>query len=105
MALTRSFRETVKDRVQRDPAFREAILLEAVEVLLSGDVQTGKALLRDFINATIGFDDLSRRTGTPAKSLMRMFGPKGNPAARTLFTVIGELQEASGVVLQLQRAA
>lgn len=105
MPLTRSFRETVKDRVQRDPSFREAILLEAVEVLLSGDVQTGKALLRDFINATMGFDDLSRRTGTPAKSLMRMFGPKGNPTARTLFTVIGELQEASGVVLQLQRAA
>ncbi len=58
MALTREFKETIQARVERDPAFREALLKEGVECLLSGDVETGKTVLRDCINATIGFDAL-----------------------------------------------
>jgi len=104
MPLTRSFRDTVKARIERDPAFRDALLTEAVEVLLSGDVQTGKAVMRDYINATVGFAELSKRTSTPPKSLMRMFSPSGNPTARTLFAVIRELQKAAGVVLELRAA-
>jgi DNA-binding phage protein len=99
MALTRSFKETVKARAERDPKFRAALLTEAVEQMLAGDVDTGKAVLRDYINATVGFERLARETGTPAKSLMRMFGPKGNPRASNLFTVIGWLQKASKVRL------
>ena len=99
MALTRSFRETVKARAARDTAFRAALLTEAVELLLAGDVETGKAVLRDYINATVGFEKLAAETGTPSKSLMRMFGPKGNPRASNLFTVISRLQKASGVHL------
>ena len=102
MALTRSFKETVQARVQRDPAFREALLTEGVDAFLSGDMETGKAVLRDFINATIGFDRLASATGTPPKSLMRMFSPSGNPNARNLFGVIGELQKQSGVQLHAQ---
>ncbi len=59
MALTRDFKETIQARVERDPAFREELLKEGVEYLLSGDVDTGKAVLRDYINATIGFDELA----------------------------------------------
>lgn len=55
------------------------------QCLLSGDVDTGKAILRDYSNGTIGFEELSDRTHTPAKSLMRMFGPKGTPQAKNLF--------------------
>ena len=88
MALTRSFKETVKARAERDPSFRAALLTEAIEQLLSGDVATGKAVLRDYINATVGFERLARETGTPAKSLMRMFGPNGNPQAGNLFAVL-----------------
>ena len=99
MALTRSFKETVQARVQRDEAFREALLAEGVDAFLAGDVETGKAVLRDYINATIGFDQLAAATGTPSKSLMRMFGPSGNPNARNLFGVLGELQRRSGVYL------
>jgi hypothetical protein len=54
MALTRDFRETVRARVQRAPAFREALLWEAVEAMLAGDLKAGKAALRDYVNATIG---------------------------------------------------
>jgi len=99
MALTRSFKETVKARAERDPAFRAALFTEAIEQMLSGDVDTGKAVLRDYINATIGFERLARETGTPIKSLMRMFGPKGNPRATNLFAVISRLQKASRVRL------
>jgi DNA-binding phage protein len=101
MALTRSFKETVKARVERDPKFRASLLQEAVEQMLAGDMETGKAVMRDYINATMGFERLARETGTPAKSLMRMFSPKGNPRANNLFSVIGRLQKASKVRLAI----
>ncbi len=104
MTLTRSFKETVKARAERDEAFREALLREGVECLLSGDVETGKAVLRDYINATIGFESLSEATNTPAKSLMRMFSPRGNPQASNLFAVIAHLQTQTGVQLEVSAA-
>ena len=102
MALTRSFKETVKARVARDPDFKQALLTEGVGALLEGDVGTGKAVLRDYINATIGFEELGRATGTPPKSLMRMFGPRGNPQARNLFAVIEHLQKQTAVRLRVR---
>ena len=104
MVLTRDFKETVQARARSDPGFREALLEEAVEAMLSGDVDVGKAVLRDYINATIGFDELSGRTRKPAKSLMRMFGPTGNPQARNLFEVIGHIQRHEGVQLRVRIA-
>jgi hypothetical protein len=65
----------------------------------------GKAILRDYINATIGFEELSRLTGRPAKSLMRMLGPRGNPQARNLFEVIGHLQRIEGLHFELSLRA
>ena len=52
MVLTRSFKETVKARADRDPEFRAALLREAAELLLAGDVETGRALVRDYVNVT-----------------------------------------------------
>jgi len=104
MVLTRSFKETVQARVARDPAFKQALLTEGVSALLEGDLDTGKAILRDYINATVGFDALAEATGTPPKSLMRMFGPRGNPNASNLFAVIGCLQRCSGVTLEVRVA-
>lgn len=102
MTLTRDFRATVQARAQNDPAFRRALLQEGVECLLGGDVDTGKIVLRDYINATIGFEELGSRTARSAKSLMRMFGPAGNPQARNLFEVIGCLQRHEGVHLEVR---
>ena len=92
MTLTRDFKATVRARVERDPAFRQALLQEAVQALLEGDAASGRMVLRDYINATIGFEALAELTHTPAKSLMRMFGPKGNPQARSLFPVIAHIR-------------
>ncbi len=102
MALTRDFKETIQARVERDPAFCKELLLEGVECLLSGDVDTGGAVLRDYINATIGFEALGELTDKSPKSLMRMFGPKGNPQARNLFEVIGHLQKREGLHFELR---
>lgn len=97
MALTRNFKETIQARVRRDRTFREALLQEGVQSLLAGDIETGKAVLRDYINATIGFEELGAVTARTSKSLMRMFGPRGNPQARNLFEIIAHLQKREGV--------
>lgn len=102
MALTRDFRETVRERAQAEPAFRRALLQEAIELMLTGDVTTGKALVRNYINATVGFQELAKAVHTPAPSLMRMFGPKGNPSAKNLFSVIAQLQKQEGVNFALR---
>ena len=97
MALTRDFRETIRARVVRDPKFRKELLREGVECMLAGDIETGKTILRDYINATLGFIELSKATRIPSKSLMRMLGPAGNPRASNLFEVVSVLQHREGV--------
>jgi len=92
MPLTRDFKETIKARAERDPEFRKALVEEAIECLLDDDFETAKSILRDYVNATVGFDGLAREVGTPAKSLMRMLGPKGNPQARSLLPVIAHIR-------------
>lgn len=97
MALTRQFRSMLRERAQKDREFRQAMLKEGIDSMLAGDVSTGKAILRDYINAAEGFASLSEATRIPAKSLMRMLGPKGNPRADNLFQVIRHLQASEGV--------
>ncbi len=101
MALTKSFKDLVQNRVARDPDFAAALLREGIDTMLTGDVDTGKAILRDYIKATVGFEKLGEATDTPPKSLIRMFGPRGNPQARNLFGVIGYLQRQAGVELHV----
>ena len=98
---TRSFKEFIQKHVAADPEFAEALFREAVDLLLAGEVQTGKAILRDYIKATVGFEKLGSATGTQPKSLIRMFGPRGNPQARNLFNVIGYLQKHAGIELHV----
>jgi DNA-binding phage protein len=100
-AATKNFRALVQDHVRDDPKFAEALLREAIDAMLSGDVETGKAILRDYIKATVGFEALGEATGAPPKSLIRMFGPRGNPQAKNLFGVIGYLQKRAGLELHV----
>jgi DNA-binding phage protein len=104
MALTKDFKETIRARVQRDAAFRKELLREGVESLLAGDVETGKAVLRDYINATVGFGELAEVTRHSPKSLMRMLGPSGNPYARNLIEIIAYLQEKEGIRFRVRAA-
>jgi hypothetical protein len=101
MARTKSFKDLIEHHVKGDAKFAAALLREGIDAMLSGDLDTGKAIMRDYIKATVGFEKLGAATGAPPKSLIRMFGPRGNPQARNLFSVIGYLQKRAGVRLHV----
>ena len=102
MPLTRNFRDTIGARLARDPGFRETLLEEGMQCLLAGEVDVGKSILRDYVNVTIGFQELGGLTAKSPKSLMRMLSPTGNPQARNLFEVISCLQEQEGLQLKVR---
>ena len=104
MALTREFRETVKARAERDPVFRAGLYAEAIGHLVEGDLATARILLRDTINATIGFSALAERIGLPDKSVQRMFGPNGNPTAQNLVAVLNALREDGRLAVTIDAA-
>jgi DNA-binding phage protein len=101
MALTKDFKETIKKRVQDDTEFRVCLLKEAINSFLDGDAETGKTILRDYINATIGFEELAKLTQKSPKSLMRMLSNNGNPYAKNLFEIIYLLQIREGLELKV----
>ena len=101
MPLTHDFKETIRARAQRDPEFRQALLRDAVECILNGDLYTGKAVLRDYVNATVGFQSLEKRTHIPAKSLMRMLDPQGSPSMANLSSILTVIQKNEGVHFEL----
>ncbi len=101
MALTRSFKETIMADMKQNPGFREAKLREGIDALLCGELEVGRDVLRDYINATIGFENLAKKVDISPKSLMRMFGPAGNPQAKNIFSVIEALQRDAGIQLHV----
>jgi hypothetical protein len=107
MALTKSFNETVKAHLKKSEKYRRALLREALDAMLGGDLETGKSLLRKYINGTVGFVELGAELGRSPKTLMRMFGPSGNPQAKNLFEIVAYLQRSEGTVLRVvdKRAA
>jgi hypothetical protein len=98
----RSMHEIVQARAARDRDFVGALLQEAGELLLGGELPAARSLIRDAIKGSMGYADLSRRTGTPEKSLVRMFGPSGNPTAANLASVLGELQRHGRLRLRVR---
>ncbi len=106
MPLTKSFNETVKSKLQQSEGFRHALLREAVACMIAGDVETGKSVLRKYINGTIGFVKLGADLGRSPKVLMRMFSASGNPQAKNLFEIVAYLQKIEGTKLEvIDRAA
>ena len=88
--------------MERDPKFRKELLREGIQSMITGDIATAKTILRDYINATVGFTELAEATNIPSKSLMRMLGPAGNPRADNLFEIVSFLQHREGVRFQLK---
>jgi hypothetical protein len=101
MPLTKSFNETVKVKLAKSEGFRRALLREAVRCMLTGELDTGKSVLRKYINGTVGFVRLGADLGRSPKVLMRMFGPSGNPQAKNLFEIVAYLQKIEGTVLEV----
>ena len=100
MPLTRDFRATIKERVHRDPAFAEALLDEAATLFLNGEPPTARLILRDLVNATVGFEGLAAETAKPAKSLHRMLSESGNPSMDNLAAIFEVLKKKLGVELE-----
>ncbi len=102
MPLTRDFRITIQKRNQRDPAFCRALLQGIAELILADDTVIAKKVMRDYINATIGFEELARNLDKLSKSLMRMFSRDGNPQLKNLSAVIHCLQKKKGIRLEVK---
>jgi DNA-binding phage protein len=101
MALTQAFKKTVQARVQRDGNYRGALLTGAINACLAGDTEKGKAMLRDLVNATIGFEGLAAAIKIPSKSLHRMLSPHGNPSTENFFGLVSALQKKIRVKLRV----
>ena len=102
MALTRDFEELVNARLQRDPEFAIALLDEAVSLFLNGEPGTARLILRDLVNATVGFEELAARTTKPSKSLHRMLSVKGNPTMDNLTAIFKVLRDVLQVDIKVQ---
>jgi DNA-binding phage protein len=100
VALTRDFKETVKERAVRDPAFAKAMLDEAATAFLNGEPNVARLILRDLVNASVGFEDLAADTNRPSKSLHRMLSEKGNPSMDNLAAIFGAVRKRLGVAFE-----
>lgn len=105
MALTRNFKETVVQRVQDDSTFAQALLDEAATLFLNGEPEIARMMLRDLVNATIGFEQLAALTEKPSKSLHRMLSPTGNPSMDNLAAIFRAVREKLQVSLQAYSVA
>lgn len=102
MGLTRPFIESVKERAESDPDFRASMLAEALSCFVNGEAEVAKTMLRDYVNATIGFQALGERVEKDPKSLMRMLSSAGNPRADNLAALFASLREHEGVSLSVE---
>ena len=101
MALTRNFKQTVIERIERDPEFAKALLDEAATLFLSGEPETARLILRDLVNATVGFEHLAALTDKPSKSLHRMLSPKGNPSMDNLAAIFDAIRARLNVGIEV----
>lgn len=99
--LTHDFKQTVMERAERDPAFAKALLDEAATLFLNGEPETARLILRDLVNATVGFESLARLTDKPSKSLHRMLSTQGNPSMDNLAAIFGALRQRLKVEIEV----
>lgn len=102
MALTRSFKHSIAERAERDPAFTQALLDEAATLFLNGEPEMSRIILRDLVNATVGFEELARETAKPSKSLHRMLSASGNPSMDNLAAIFAAIRAKLGVAIEVR---
>lgn len=101
MPLTKSFNDTIKADLQANTGFRRALLREAVGCMIAGDVDTGKSVLRQYINGTVGFIKLGVDLDRSPRYSCACSRPSGNPQAKNLFAIVAYLQKIDGTVLEV----
>jgi len=101
MSITRDYKETINERVNKDPAFTAALLDEAITLFLNGEPDVARLVLRDLVNATIGFEALALELDKSSKSLHRMLSARGNPTMDNLTKIIDILRQQLGLDIQV----
>ena len=101
MAITRDYKETINERVSKDPAFTAALFDEAITLFLNGEPEVARLVLRDLVNATVGFEELALDIKKPSKSLHRMLSARGNPTMDNLTKIIGILRNNLGLDIEV----
>ncbi|NKB69673.1 MAG: transcriptional regulator [Candidatus Latescibacteria bacterium] len=102
MALTRDYKETIKERAEREPEFAALLMNEAASSFLAGEPQTARLILRELVNPTIGFEQLADSLDKPSKSVHRMLSPKGNPTMDNLTHIFAVLQDKLGFAIEIK---
>lgn len=103
MALTREFKETVMQRAKQDPDFRQELIVEATNAFLEGDLDIGKRLLRDYLNATEALPSIANEIKQNEKSIRRMVGPKGNPTLKNITNLLNACKRRERIQLHVCR--
>ena len=92
-----AYRSAVTGSGWSDPAFAQALLDEAITLFVKGEPESAKLILRDLVNATVGFEGLADEIHKPAKSLHRMLSKSGNPTMNNISAVFAAIKRALGV--------
>lgn len=101
MALTRDYKETIRERAERDPDFAAALMQEALSAIFEGEPETARIILRELVNSTIGFEMLAEELGKSSKSIHRMLSPQGNPTMDNLTSILVALQKGLGTDIKV----
>ena len=101
MSITRDYKDTINERVDNDPVFTAALLDEAITLFLNGEPDVARLVLRDLVNATLGFEALAIEIERPSKSLHRMLSARGNPTMDNLTKVICILRNRLGLNIEV----
>ena len=102
MALTRDYKEAIKERAEKDPHFATSLMNEAITAFLEGEPETARVILRELVNSTIGFEFLAEQLGKSSKSIHRMLSPDGNPTMDNLTSILVTLQRKLDVDVQVK---
>jgi DNA-binding phage protein len=105
MDLTKDISGIMSGRIQKDPELAILLLDEALSLFLNGEPDTARLVLRDLVNATIGFEGLAIATSKPSKSLHRMLSANGNPTMDNLTVILGVLRQELRVNIHVQTIA
>lgn len=104
MADCNDSKHAVVGRVGHDPDSAKALLDEAATLFLNGEPDTARIILRDLVNATVGFETLAQLTDKPSKSLHRMLSSNGNPNMDNLAAIFAALRDRLKVDIEVHIA-
>jgi DNA-binding phage protein len=100
-----TFDDMLNEMVVDNPQIGHEMIEEALALFFANELEDVRILLRQYVKATIGFVELSKRTGKSDKNLMRALSAKGNPTMETLGEIFHALQPEAKFRIVTETAA